>query len=268
MLQKEIESHKLHSSHIFYKCLENALRFARMSSEPRSQFSHDDTVNTFMETLEFHGKAKTMNLLRGPGHLNQGRGGTFEFNWKDWNFPFVPSKTTRDKNKAGYTTRNGIIKSLLVAYLLLAQLKESHVKPILENPTIFLIPCTLATDGLSLKPGLQFDRRLKELVGLVFPVTHRYVKDNAEPDPTVLRDSFVVEANAVVITTLDNKLSLPVGNGYNSKKVDGDAAKSRVMTRAKQLQICLNCLFTFTETQMNVITSSGDECVSHCEGGL
>ena len=138
----------------------------------------------------------------------------------------------------------------------------------MENPTIFLIPCTLATDGLSLKPGLQFDRRLKELVGLVFPVTHRYVKDNAEPDPTVLRDSFVVEANAVVIATLDNKLSLPVGNDYNSKKVDGDAAKSRVMTRAKQLQICLNCLFTFTETQMNVITSSGDECVSHCEGGL
>jgi hypothetical protein len=126
MLQKEIESHKLHPSHIFYKCLENALRFARMSSEPHSQFSHDDTVNTFMETLEFHGKAKTMNLLRGPGHLNQGRGGTFEFNWKDWNFPFVPSKTTRDKNKAGYTTRNGIIKSLLVAYLLLAQLKESR----------------------------------------------------------------------------------------------------------------------------------------------
>ena len=48
-----------------------------MSSEPRTQFSHDDKVNTFMETLEFHGKAKTMNLLRGPGDLNQGRGGTF-----------------------------------------------------------------------------------------------------------------------------------------------------------------------------------------------
>ena len=125
-----------------------------MSSEPHTQFSHDDTVNKFMETLEFHRKAKTMNLLQGPGHLYQGRGGTFEFNWKDWNFPFVPSKTTRDKNTTGYTTKNGIIKSLLVAYLLLAQLKESNVKPILENPTIFLIPCTLVTDGLSLKPGL------------------------------------------------------------------------------------------------------------------
>ena len=28
-----------------------------------------------------------MNLLQGPGHQNQGRGGTFQFNWKDWNIP-------------------------------------------------------------------------------------------------------------------------------------------------------------------------------------
>lgn len=68
MLQQEIESKKLDRGHIFYKCLENSLRFAQTSSDPRSQFSHDDTVKTFMETLEFHGKAKTMKLLRGPGH--------------------------------------------------------------------------------------------------------------------------------------------------------------------------------------------------------
>lgn len=267
MLQQEIESKKLKRNHIFYRCLKNALEFAQKSSNPREQFQHDGTIKTYMETLEFHGKPKTMNLLRGPGHRNQGRGGTFQFNWKDWNLPFIPSKTTRDKNKAGYTTRNGIIKSLLIAYLLLAQLEDSEVQPLLQSSSLLLIPAALATDGMSLKPGLQFDRRLKELVGLLFPVTLAFAKENPLPDPSFLRDSFVVEANALVVTALDNKLSLPVGNDYTSKKTNGDTVKKRIETRVKQLQICLHCLLgVSTETCMNVIVSSGDACSSYCQG--
>lgn len=90
-----------------------------------------------------------MNFSGGPVHRNQGRGRTFQFNWKDWNLPFVPSKTTRDKNKAGYTTRNGIIKRLLVAYLLLSKLEDSGVQHLLKSSTSLLIPTELATDGLS-----------------------------------------------------------------------------------------------------------------------
>ena len=133
MLQQEIELKKLDWDHIFYRCLKSTLEFAQKSSDPREQFKHDETVSTYMETLEFHGKPKTMNLLPGQGHRNQGCGRTFQFNWKDWNLPFVPSKTTHDKNKAGYTTRNGIIKSLLVAYLLLSKLEDSGVQPLLQS---------------------------------------------------------------------------------------------------------------------------------------
>ena len=140
-----------------------------------------------------------------------------------------------------------------------------QVKPILENSTIFLIPCTLATDGMSLKPGLQFDR-LTELVGLLFPVTLSYTKDNPEPDPTTLHDSFVLKANALVITSLDNKLSLPVGNDYTAKKIDGNTVKLRVMRQARQLQICLNCLMTATQTEMSVIKESEFEYTSECKG--
>ena len=266
MLQQEVQSNRLGRDHIFYKCLKGALEFASKSSNPREQFSHDKTVQTFMETLEFHGKPKTMNLLRGPGHLNQGRGGAFQFNWKDWNLPFVPSKTTRDKTKAGYTTHNGIIKSLLVAYLLLATQQESGVQPLLKTKSQLLIPAALATDGLSLKPGLQFDRRVKELVGLIFPVDLDYVRSNPVPDPNEMRRAFVVEANAAVVTTLDNKLSLPIGTDFSPKGLNGNDIKNRVETRVKQLQICLHCLLTSTETHGNVIESSGANCSRHCEG--
>lgn len=220
-----------------------------------------------METLEFHGKAKTMNLLRGLGHRNQGCAGTFQFNWKDRNLPFVPLKTSRHKNKAGYTTRNGIIKSLLIAYLLLSQLEDSEVQPLLQSSSLLLIPAALATDGMSLKPGLQFDRHIKELVGLLFPVSFTYAKENSVPDPSFLRESFVVKANALVVTKLDNKLSLPVGNDYTCKKTNGNAVKNRIEKHVKQLQICLHCLLGFsTETCMNVIVSAGDDCRSYCQG--
>ena len=192
LLQQEIESKKLDQDHVFYRCLKNALEFA--------QFKHDESVNTYMKTLEFHGKPKRSD------HRTQGSGGTFQFNWKDWNLPFVPSKTTRDKNKAGYTTRNGVIKSLLVCYLLLSQLEDSGVQPLLKNSGLHFIPVAIATDGMSIKPGLQFDGRVKELVGLIFPVSATHVKKDPVPDPSFLRESFVVETNAMILTTVDNKL--------------------------------------------------------------
>ncbi|KAL9977906.1 hypothetical protein ACROYT_G015369 [Oculina patagonica] len=81
--------------------------------------------------------------------------------------------------------------------------------------------------GMNSKPGLQFYGRVKELVGLIFPVNATYVKE----DPSFLCDSFVVEANAIILTTVDNKLSLPVGSDYTCKKTDGDTAKNRIETR-------------------------------------
>lgn len=91
-LQKEIQSGNLPRDHIFYKVLNNALQFALKSGDPKEQFSHDKDVVLFSETLAFHGKDKIMNLLRGPGFKGQKKGGKYDFRWKDWNLPFVPSK--------------------------------------------------------------------------------------------------------------------------------------------------------------------------------
>lgn len=261
-LQQEIQSGNLPRHHIFYKVLRNALEFAQKSSDPRKQFTHDKDVTLFSETLAFHGKDKVMNLLRGAGFHGEQKGGTFEFKWENWNLPFVPSKSTRSKDKAGYTTRNGVIKSLLISYLLLAQLEESGVQPLIDNPNLRVIPVCLATDGMSIKPGLQFDTRIKELVGLLFPVDLEYVESTPSPDPATLKGSFVTEVNCEIITSLDNNLSLPVGLEFT-----GNVA-NRIMKRAVQLQICLRCLMEHTTTTMNVIDTSGECCRNRCEGKL
>lgn len=176
-----------------------------------------------------------MNLLRGAGFYGQQKGGTFDFNWENWNLPFVPSKSTRSKDKAGYTTKDGIIKNLLISYLLFAQLEESGVHPLIDQPHLHVIPVCLATDGMSIKPGLQFDTSVKELVGLLFPVDLEYVKATPSPDPGTLKVSFVTEVNCEIITSLDNNLSLPVGLEFTGKRVSGEDVAERIMKRVAQL---------------------------------
>lgn len=264
--QREVETGKLQRDHIFYKAVKNALEFATKIGTPTEQFQHDSTIQLFSESLEFSGKAKTMNLLRGPGFSGQKSGGKFTFDWKNWNFPFIPGKTTRAKCKGGYTTRNGIQKSLLESFPLIASSEESTVCPIISQSSLKLIPVSYATDGMSLKPGLQFDSRLKELVGLLFPVNLAYVQAHPKPDPQMLKKSFVTEADAVVLTTLDGKLSLPVGNSLKGKSLTGQSVFEKVTKEVKQIQICLLCFQRYSRQTQNVISSAEDICCSTYRG--
>ena len=83
-----------------------------------------------------------------------------------------------------------------------------------------------------------------------------------------MRKAFVVEANSAVVTTLDNKLSLPLGNDFSPKGLNGNDIQNRIDTRVKQLQICLHCLLSSSETRGNVIVSSGANCSRYCEGKI
>ena len=119
---------------------------------------------------------------------------------------------------------------------------------------------------MSLKPGLQFDSRLKELVGLLFPVNLAYVQAHPKPDSHMLKKSFVMEADAVVLTTLDEKLSLPVGNSFKGKNLTGESVFEKVTKEVKQIQICLRCLQRYARQTQNVISSAEDICCSSCRG--
>ncbi|CAB3990383.1 Hypothetical predicted protein [Paramuricea clavata] len=229
-LQREIQSGNLPRDHIFYKMLANALEFAQKSGDPQTQFSHSKDVTLFTETLAFHGKDRVMNLLCGPGFKGQQKGGKYTFHWNDWNLPFVPSKSTRNKEKAGYATKS----------------------------------VSFATDGIAIKPGLQFDTRVKNLVGLLFPVDLDYVKMNPSPKPEGLKTEFVTEVNCENVTSLDNRLSLPVALEYSGKRVSGDDKVDTINKRVKQLQIYLRCLMQDITTEMNVIATLGESCTSHC----
>lgn len=100
-------------------------------------------------------------------------------------------------------------------------------------------------------------------MGLIFPVDLDYVRNNPVPDPKEMHRAFVVEANAGVVATLDNKRSLPIGTDFSLKGLNGNDIKDRVENRVKQVQIFLHCLLISTETRGNVIESSGANCMIH-----
>ena len=155
-----------------------------------------------------------------------------------------------------------------MSYLLIAQLEESGVNLLIEGPHLCIILVSRATDGMNIKPGLQFDTRFKTLVGLLFPANLDYVKTNPSPDPATLKASFVTNVKCGIITSLDNNLSLPVGIEHTGKRVSGEDTADRIQKRVTQLQICLQCLMHSTPTDMNVIVGSGECCSSRCEGML
>lgn len=113
-LQGLLDDGIMQKESIFYLHLKNALSFVTNIGDPKLQFQWDPEILQFLESLEYHGHEKAMNLLRGPGFLGSGKGGEKEFDWASWNWP-IPRKTTGKKNCTGYTTDNGIHKSLLTS---------------------------------------------------------------------------------------------------------------------------------------------------------
>lgn len=84
-LQRLLDSELLQRNHIFYLLIKNAVLYAQSRLENSSDFEWDSEILQFVETIEFHGHESVLNLLRGPGHLGEGRGGSKSFDWKTWN---------------------------------------------------------------------------------------------------------------------------------------------------------------------------------------
>jgi hypothetical protein len=95
-LQQMLSSGVLSREHIFYKIIDNALSYATaVGNQTNSdRFSWDPKVVSFCNTIEFHGGAKMVNIIRGSGQLGSGRDKEKTFSWKKYNIP-LPSEKSR-----------------------------------------------------------------------------------------------------------------------------------------------------------------------------
>ena len=217
------------------------MTFVTDIGKPELRFQWDNEVIEFVESLEYHGNEKTINLLRGPGFLGTGKGGQKTFDWASWNWP-LPGKTTRKRNSTGYTTDSEIHQNLLQSFLELANEKDSGVTPLIDNDTVKIIPIALKKDGMALKPGIQVDSRQGLVIGTTDKIDYKYVKENQKPDPETLKEIFIKEAECYCATSLDRKINLPVGVDYINASLDANDTCHTIENKTGVSQVCLGHL--------------------------
>ena len=140
-LQCFLDSGLLARDSMFFSLLENSVNYVYWLNERKRnhsiQFQWDGEVLQFIETLEYHGGRRVVNLLRGSGHEGEGGSGIHTFDWQKWNWP-LPGKTTRDKQYERYTTEDGIHANLLESFLL-SCISEGTL-PLYEDEKVKVFP--------------------------------------------------------------------------------------------------------------------------------
>ena len=95
---------------------------------------------------------------------------------------------------------------------------------LLSNDILTVFPCSYSNGGTAIKAAVEYDSVSKTNVGLTCPVGSSFIKENSPPNLQMLYDKILTEAVVGSITTIDNKMSLPVTVDYFPKSgKTGDA---------------------------------------------
>ena len=193
-LDKLIQKGIIAKDKIMYKYLKDTVEVLM-----KYDHEYDQEVIEFCNTIEYLGGGSTVKFLRGPMYHGRGRGGKKKAEGATFDLA-GPSKRTCDKLRGGYTTKSGVLKDLQLAFMTLATDQTSNVQPLLETDAVKVIGVALENDGTALKPGIQFDDRVKKNVGLNQGVDLKFVKDNPNPTPEFLKTNILTEANVSFVT--------------------------------------------------------------------
>ncbi len=116
-----------------------------------------------------------------------------------------------------------------------------------------------------IKPGLNFDKYTKKVVGLTNVVDIEFIRQNPQPTKEFLRSHMATTAEASVITSLDGQFSLPVGVKYIGKGGSSETVLRQIKEEVDQLQTCQSCLVTthgmVMKGRSKCITTECTECI-------
>ena len=145
---------------------------------------YDREVIEFFDTITYLGGKATASFMRGPMNLGDGKG----------------SHKTKEKiiNLSGPELQGWLYTR-----------PRGETAPLLKSDNLEVTPCVLENDGMSLKPSIECNSRLKENFELKFKFDLAYVKEHTDPSADDLRNNIITEAIVSSLTTLDKKFSLP-----------------------------------------------------------
>ena len=141
-----------------------------------------------------------------------------------------------------YTVRSGVIFKCLRAFPKIA--KEADVIRLVNSQLVRVIPVFDSVDGIQLNPGCQMNQVTKELVGTTRKIDIDYIKVNPIPNPLDLKEILVTKAVVSDLTTLDNKIALPLIVYYecSMRDYEKELEKTREFTESRcAVYVCSVC---------------------------
>lgn len=244
-----IQGGKLPKDCIYYKFVDNTVRYALVDWSKKNDFQWDKDVLEFLQSIKYLGGAATAKFVHGPCHHGTGRGGIKSFNFSDANLG-GPSDNALKKVQSGYTPFSGVLKCLLEAFHALVFDGPSPSTPVIKTNHVETVTCVMAVDGTALKPCIQFDDRLKLCVGL--------------SEPGELKGKFVTEAVPYFLTSTDMKNAMPVAVEYATKSKTGEQVKASMVEKIRRVQVCRKCCHDAKSNNLT-LSSSEDYCNAYCD---
>ena len=258
MLESLIRKNVISRTGILYKQLRDVL-----SQRINPLHEYDNDVIEYHNSIAYLGGGRTANFVRGPMAAGCGKKGSSGIDQRNIHMNLGgPSATTRLKHQAGYTTKSGVNHPLSVCHYNLCQNDPSYI---IDNAVVSVIPIVLSNDGNQLKAAMEFDERLKRIIGLDFDVDLEYIKKNPIPSPSMLKEHLVVEVVISSLTTLDNKISVPCITEYVPKSgKTGENLTKNFTNIIKTVQCCLACTQGASSDE-HVYTYMDTGCSSLCQ---
>ena len=252
---------KISKDQIFYKYLSDTV--AKFYGK---QHTFDADVVEFYSTIMYLDGRRTFNFLHGPMFYGQGRmnDGNQDFNKIGINLG-GPSESLCLKHNTAFTCKSGILKSLSLLQLMVSSHDpDEGLKPLISNSKLIVFACCHSSDGTARKASVEFDPVTKRHIGLTVPVDLNIVKEHDPPYPKMLKELIVTEPVVSSITTLDNKVLLPVSVDYTTKaEKSGKNTEEMFTMHLKTLQMCKSC--TEETKASDLIIEPNSICESYCK---
>lgn len=262
-LDELISTGVIPEDHIFYKLVDNITRYTLHYSKTHKndgiKFAWDPVIVNWCNSILYLGGKKSYNFLRGPANFKQGKHSTFDMT--RFNLPLPDERTCR-RHTTAFTTRPGIIVELLLCIINL--LRSRPVTPLVDNNICTVFGMCMSRDGIGLKPELNFDPIRKILVGANFDIDIDYIKNHPIPDTKTLKDAMIKDADTLVLTDLENKVSLPVGLDYSKHSQTGEEVKTLLEKRIEEVQMCTGCI-EHSQSTGQVVADANVSCIRYCE---
>src|SRR3954463_8493701 len=109
----------------------------------------------------------------------------------------------------------GVEVSMLKAFLKICA--HGDVSPWIDSETVTVFPMIFDTDGMALKAGGQEDPATGRIVGLKQDIDLKFMADNPNPSPALIKSMLLVEAKQMFVGTLDGRVALPVGADFEGR---------------------------------------------------